>query len=57
MMVVAAAPTIVNFLKGLLNPILKIVSVSDPTINPRLEDIAIFPKFLLLFSSDDISAR
>jgi hypothetical protein len=57
MMVVAAAPTIVNFLKGLLNPILKIVSVSDPTINPRLEDIAILPKFLLLFSSDDISAR
>src|SRR5689334_9229182 len=35
----------------------KIAANAGPTINPRLEDMAILPKLLLLFSFDDISAR
>ena len=35
----------------------KIPANAGPTIKPRLEDTAILPKFLLLFSSDEISAR
>ena len=35
----------------------KIAANAGPTINPRLEDIAILPKFLLLSSFDEISAK
>ena len=35
----------------------KIAANEGPTIKPRLEDMAILPKLLLLFSFDDISAR
>jgi hypothetical protein len=35
----------------------KIPANAGPTIKPRFEDIAILPKFLLLFSSEEISAR
>ena len=35
----------------------KIPASAGPRINPRLEDIAIFPKFLLLVVSDERSAR
>jgi hypothetical protein len=34
----------------------RIPANAGPTIKPRLEDIAIFPKFLLLSSSEEMSA-
>jgi hypothetical protein len=35
----------------------KIPAIAGPTIKPRLEDTAILPKFLLLFTSVETSAR
>ena len=44
-----------NILPNMVEP--RSAANAGPTINPRLEDIAILPKFLLLFSLDEISAR
>ena len=44
-----------NILPNMVEP--RSAANAGPTINPRLEEIAILPKFLLLFSLDETSAR
>jgi hypothetical protein len=44
-----------NILPNIVEP--KGAANAGPTINPRLEDIAILPKFLVLFSLDETSAK